>query len=194
MKRLVVLLFPIVAVAVMCGSAHAQVYFVTYFSNANTASAPNAAVRFINDGDTEANLWADYYIFDDSQELQECCSCIITPDGYNSEWINAAKTDSLTGNTVTGKVLTRGVIKVISDSVGNPFAPVPTQGLLGTAVHVQNTTAYNGAGTYAITEAPFAAGVLAKSELTALGELCAAAEVLGSGKGVCSCTPEDYDF
>jgi hypothetical protein len=204
MKRLGLLLFLILAVALMGGSALAQntggnyggdnsVYFVTYFSNANTPGAPNAAVRFVNDGDTEANLYADYYVFDDSQELQECCSCQITPDGVNSEWINQAKTDSLTGNTVTGKKLTRGVLKVISDSTGNATDACPTPGLRGTAVHVQNTS-FNSTVSYGVTETPFADSNLVPSEQSQLQNLCSYAQVLGSGKGVCSCTPEDSDF
>ena len=61
-----------------------SVYFVSYFSN-NVAAAPDATVRFINDGDTGGNLWAAFYVFDDSQELTECCACQITPDGLLSE-------------------------------------------------------------------------------------------------------------
>ncbi len=183
------------ALALMLGgNALAQgdnsTYFVTYYSNANTTGAPNAVVRFINDGDTEATLWADYYVFDDSQELQECCSCAITADGLNSEYVNAAKTDSLTGNSLTGKINTRGVIKVISDSAGNPTAPVPTAGLRGFGVHVQKT----GTSSYAVTETRFADSNLAASEETLLAELCSFEITLGSGQGVCSCTPEDYDF
>ena len=93
MKKLGFLMLMLALAVMLGGNALAQDnsdYFVTYFSNANTASAPNAVVRFINDGDTEANLFADYYVFDDSQELQECCSCLITPDGLNSEYINKA--------------------------------------------------------------------------------------------------------
>jgi len=166
-------------------------YFVTYYSNANTAGAPDAVDRFINDGDTEANLFADYYVFDDSQELQECCSCIITPDGLNSEYVNkVAGAPSLTGNTLTGKTLTRGVIKVISDAAGNAAAPKPTPGLRGWGVHVQKT----GTSTYAVTETPVADSNLSGSEQTLLGELCDFAQILGSGQGVCSCSTEDYDF
>jgi hypothetical protein len=185
----------LLALAVMLGgNALAQDnsdYFVTYFSNANTASAPNAVVRFINDGDTEANLFADYYVFDDSQELQECCSCLITPDGLNSEYINKASTQSLTGNTLTGKTLTRGVIKVISDAAGNAAAPVPTPGLRGWGVHIQALTTKT---TFAVTETRFADSNLSASEQTLLGELCSFAQILGSGQGVCSCSTEDNDF
>jgi hypothetical protein len=195
MKKLGFLMLLLALALMLGGSALAQGdnsdYFVTYYSNANTTGAPNAVVRFVNDGDTEANLWADYYVFDDSQELQECCSCIITPDGLNSEYVNKTTGEpNLTGNTLTGKTVTRGVIKVISDSAGNPAAPVPTPGLRGWGVHVQKT----GTSTYAVTETRVADSNLAASEQTLLGELCGFAQVLGSGAGVCSCSTEDYDF
>ncbi len=197
MKKLGFLMLMLALALMLGGNALAQSagdnsdYFVTYFSNANTTGAPDAVDRFINDGDTEATLWADYYVFDDSQELQECCSCYITPDGLNSEYVNNVKGQpSLTGNTLTGRVLTRGVIKVISDAAGNAGAPVPTPGLRGWGVHVQKT----GTSTYAVTETRFADSNLAASEQALLGNLCAFAQVLGSGQGVCSCSYEDYDF
>jgi hypothetical protein len=195
MKKLGFLMLLLALALMLGGNALAQGdnsdYFVTYYSNANTAGAPDAVDRFINDGDTEANLFADYYVFDDSQELQECCSCIITPDGLNSEYVNkVAGAPSLTGNTLTGKTLTRGVIKVISDAAGNAAAPKPTPGLRGWGVHVQKT----GTSTYAVTETPVADSNLSGSEQTLLGELCDFAQILGSGQGVCSCSTEDYDF
>ncbi len=108
----------------IAGSALAQsatvkgdnsIYFVSYFSN-NVAAAPDATVRFINDGDTGGNLWAAFYVFDDSQELTECCACQITPDGLLSESVKT----QLTAAPLTGKVPTRGVIKVISSCVVRP--------------------------------------------------------------------------
>jgi|SRR5271155_5339617 hypothetical protein len=195
MKKLGFLMLMLALAVMLGGNALAQGdnsdYFVTYYSNANTTGAPNGVVRFINDGDTNGNLWADYYVFDDSEELQECCSCIITPDGLNSEYINkTAGEPNLTGNSLTGKLNTRGVIKVISDSAGNAASPTPTPGLRGWGVHVQKT----GTSTYAVTETRFADSNLSAGEESLLGELCNFEEVLGSGQGVCSCSTEDYDF
>ena len=58
MKKLGLLLLPILAITLMLGSnAFAQnvgdnsVYFVTYYSNANTSGAPDGTLRIINDGD-----------------------------------------------------------------------------------------------------------------------------------------------
>ena len=82
MKRLGLLLLPILAITLMLGkNAFAQnvgdnsVYLVTYYSNANTSGAPDATLRLINDGDQataapegveNGTLWADIYVFDDS--------------------------------------------------------------------------------------------------------------------------------
>ena len=81
-----VLLLMLVAV-MLGGTALAQgdisEYFTTYYS-ANQANAPDAARRINNDG-VNGNMWAAIYVFDDSEELTQCCSCAITPDGVLSE-------------------------------------------------------------------------------------------------------------
>src|ERR1017187_6078995 len=70
-----------------------SIYFVTYFSNnLPAATVPDATVRFINDGDTSGNLWAAFYVFDDSEEMTECCACVITPDGLLAESVKTQLT------------------------------------------------------------------------------------------------------
>jgi hypothetical protein len=176
-------------------------YFVTYYANANSAQcvngavgAPDAVVRVINDGDTGSALWASYYVFDDSQELQECCSCYVSPDGVNSEDIN----NDLLGNVLTGKATTKGVIKIISSSTnpGDPTNNTLAAGLRGFATHIQraNPAANGGSGAYFVTEAPLAKSNLAAGEKSMLEQLCKFAAILGSGRGVCQCTQEDWDF
>src|ERR1022692_1943625 len=164
MKKLGFLMLLLTLAVIVGGTALAQGdnsdYFVTYYSNANTANAPDATVRAVNDGDTENNLWASIYVFDDSEELTECCSCLITPDGLLSESVNT----NLTANPLTMIKLTRGVIKVISSStesdLSTSFAPnTPTPGIRAWATHVQNLTPG-----YAVTETQFADSNLAASE------------------------------
>jgi hypothetical protein len=196
MKRLGLSLFPMLAITQILGIAlgHAavqnvgdnSVYFTTYFSNANTPGAPDATVRIINDGDTNGNLWAAYYVFDDSQELSECCSCLTTPDGVDSQSVNL----QLTSNPLTGRILSRGIIKVISSSTGDPTATTPTAGLRGWATHIQKGIA----STYRMTETEFADSNLSADEQWWLQILCHYEHLLGSGQGVCACTPEDSDF
>jgi hypothetical protein len=199
MKKLGVLLFLALAVMMLGGNALAQnvgdnsVYFVTYYSNANYGGAPSAVLRIVNDGDASTaetegkpngNLWASIYIFDDSQELQECCNCYISADGLLSEWVNS----ELLSNPLTGKVNHRGVIKVISSSNPDPTNNKLKAGLRGWATHIQ------AASPYSITETPLADSNLVSAEQVALQESCSFAITLGSGAGTCSCTPEDSDF
>src|SRR5271165_7016924 len=220
MKRVGNLVFAVLAVALMLGanafaappigppSGDFSSYFVTYYSNANTKGAPDATLRLVNDGDVAVseiegvpqfgNLFADIYVFDDSQELQECCSCVVTPDGLLSESISK----NLTANELTGRAETsRGVIKILSDFVGDPTNADPTPGLRGWMTHIQATIGGGGGtvnpkgpGPFYVTEDPLADSNLSGAEYAALSELCSLSITLGSGYGICSCTPEDHDF
>jgi hypothetical protein len=180
-------------IALAQGAGDHSTYFVTYFSNANTAGVPDQTVRVINDGDFNNNLWASFYVFDDSQEMQECCSCAVSPDGLVSESVNT----NLTGDSLTGRIKTRGVIKVISSSVaaGGPtnFTNTPKPGLRIWATHVQGP-APTPAG-YAVTETGVSDANLIASEETELETLCLYVNLLGGeGPGVCTCTAEGADF
>ena len=169
------------------GAGDPSDYFTTYFSNANTIGAPDATVRVINDGDTGANLYAAIYVFDDSEELTECCACTVTADGLTSEDVKT----QLTASPLTGHIPTRGVIKVISSASPDPTAPKPTAGLRAWATHIQG--AKPGTGPFIQTETAFADSNLGAAEQAALGMLCYYADTLLSGVP-CSCTPKDHDF
>jgi hypothetical protein len=213
------LLLPILAITLLLGgNAFAQnvgdnsVYFVTYYSNANTAGAPDGTLRIINDGDNatipsgegveNGTLWAAIYVFDDSQELRSCCACQITADGLLSESVNK----ELTVNEFTGRgEMTRGVIKVISSRSSDPTAPIPDPGLRGWATHIEATTTTFPSGPGAPVNAKEAGPwfttetALSDSNLTALeegnlGTLCSYGLTIGSGYGLCPCTLEYYEF
>jgi hypothetical protein len=192
--------FVVLTIALMLGgNAFAQdnsVYFTTYFAN-NVSAAPDATIRFINDGDTSTstnsgNLWAAIYVFDNSQELQACGACEITADGLLSE---SLKTE-LTNNPLTGKPVPNGVIKVISSSSNDPTATTPVAGLRGWATHIQSSANKypEGAAPYVQTETAFHDSNLVPTEQTLLQNLCYYAQLLGSGSGTIKCTIEDYDF
>jgi hypothetical protein len=195
MKRISYLLFSMLGTALLMGIASQvaaaqsvpstgddSVYFVTYYSN-NLAGAPDATVRFINDGDISNNLYAGIYVFDDSEELTECCLCQVTPDGLLSEDVKT----QLTAHPITGKVPTRGVIKVISYySTDNVLLLAP--GLRGWATHIQAASKT----AYAVTETKFAEANLTGAEEGLLQNLCYY-DALLSGQP-CTCTPEDHDF
>ena len=187
MKKLGFLMLMLALALMLGGTALAQgdnsVYFVTYFSNANTANAPDATVRAVNDGDTGGNLWASIYVFDDSEELTECCACVITPDGLLSESVNK----NLTANPLTSIKPTRGVIKIISSSSPSDTSTDPTAGIRAWATHIQKLTSG-----FAVTETAFADSNLSGGEQTLLQNLCYYDGLL-SGKP-CTCTQEDQDF
>jgi hypothetical protein len=219
MKTCGFVLFMLASALMLTGNALAQnagdnsVYFVTYYSNANTAGtistevtgavatgAPDAVVRIINDGDQATSdregvengpLWASFYIFDDSEELRSCCACLVTADGLLSESVNK----QLTSDEFTGRgQISRGVIKVVSSSTNDPTNPVATPGLRGWATHIQAATNLPETGPFLVTETPLADSNLGRIELSNLAISCSYGLTLGSGYGNCPCTPEDHDF
>jgi len=196
MKKVLCTILSILAIAlvlgVVSGTAVAQdnsTYAVTYYSNANTTGAPDATVRVINDGDTGGTLCAAFYVFDDSQEMQECCSCPVTADGLISESVNRY----LLANSLTSFVNHRGVIKVVSTApnsgVCDPTKGAATAGIRGWATHIQRATSG-----YAITETELHDANLASAELAGLQQFCSFEIILGSGRGTCYCGAEDYAF
>ena len=191
MKKVVFMLALAIIALTFSGNAFAQgdwsTYFVTYYAN-NVSGAPDATLRFINDGDTGGNLWAAIYVFDDSQELAACGACVISADGLLSEDV---KTE-LTNNPLTGRVPARGVIKTISSSSWDPTNPKPYSGLRGFATHIQRATPTS--GVYATTETQVADSNLTSTEEWTLANLCYYAGLLGSGQGTITCTAEDHDF
>ncbi len=207
MKKFGFVLFMLALALMLTGNALAQapvgdnsVYFVSYYSNANTAGAPDGVVRAINDGDQATTdvegvengpLWAAFYIFDDSEELQSCCACLVTSDGLLSESVNKQLTDDeFTGRAETS----RGVIKVVSSSTNDPTNPVAAPGLRVWGTHIQATSNIPEKGPFFVTETKFADSNLGKIELSNLAISCSYGLTLGSGYGLCGCTPEDHDF
>jgi hypothetical protein len=194
MKKVVCTILSMLAIAlvlgVVSGTAVAQdnsTFAVTYYSNANTAGAPDATVRVINDGNTGGGLCAAFYVFDDSQEMQECCSCPVSADGVIAESVNR----HLTANSLTQTVNHKGVIKVVStNGPCNPTTGTPTTGIRGWATHIQKGTG----STYAVTETELHDANLGATELTGLQQFCSFEITLGSGHGVCSCDLEDNAF
>jgi hypothetical protein len=178
------------------GAAKAQapdaVFAISYYSNAHTAGAPDATLRLSNDGTlTDASpagdLCAAIYVFDNSEEMLECCSCRVTPNGYLALSVNT----NLTSNVLTGKTLTRGVIKVVSSmptgGVCDPTTTGPNNnntqvGIRGWLTHVQKA-----ASGFQFTEEELLDSNLDNDEQADLAEDCQVAMELGSGAGVCSC-------
>jgi len=200
MSKLVCALLSLLAAALVLGvgTATAQDAYVDfgYFANANASGAPSAQLRLTNDGAEPEEgsapampLCANIYVFDTAEEMQECCSCEVTPDGYLDLSVNS----NLLGNILDhGTKPTRGIIKVVSSSflvakdLCTPTLFDPFSGIKGWLTHVQKGAT---AGTFSLTETPLTDSALNfPDELEVnLQETCGFVQSLGSGTGVCSC-------
>ncbi|MGA9041451.1 MAG: Ig-like domain-containing protein [Terriglobales bacterium] len=162
---------------------------VDYFSNAHNINAPDATLTLVNTGLTDGDLCAMIYVFDTSQEMNECCGCFVSQDaGTRALSINT----DLTSNTLTGATLSTGVIRVVpADAASNPTCNAgtvtPSGLVLAWATHIQ----YFGSGTFEVTENDPRMPPLSSSELTNLESDCAFMQKLGSGHGICTCGTGD---
>jgi hypothetical protein len=191
MKRhLLTISLVILGLCVLGVSASAQdVFKINYFAN-NVSGAPDQTVRIDNPGtDNTANLCAMIYVFDNDQQLSECCGCLVTANGLRT--LSVGK--NLTNNPLTGVVSNNGVIKIVSARVNNsPCDPTsnvyPQPSVRAWGSHNQNKV-----GTaYPVTETEFSDATLSEEELGFnLEEQCSFAQRLGSGHAICSCGKGD---
>jgi hypothetical protein len=171
------------------GAAKAQdvPFALGYYSNAHNTAAPDGTLVFTNDGaqgdsSPSGDICASIYVFDTQEELQECCSCKVTPNGYLALGVNG----NLTGNTITGRTLTRGVVKVVSARpIGGTCDATnlqPIIGIRGWLTHIEKVgTAFQ------VSVEDLKDSTLGGNEQNDLAEDCGVAIELGSGQGTCSC-------
>jgi len=158
---------------------------VDYFSNANTAGAPDGTVRITNPGTSGTGLCAAIFVVDVFQEMSECCSCFVSPDGLRTLSVNA----DLTSNPLTGVTLSTGVVKMVSTRASGTTCPIPTSlyptaALRSWSTHVQNSN-------FSITETASQDATFSYAEQVLLQNECHAIHLDGSGKGICSCGTGD---
>jgi len=142
------------------------------------------------------NICVNVYALSTDEQLDACCSCLITPDEVVSLGVNS----SLLVKTLTGATETSEVIKLIGSNAGattcaNSAASVTAANIVtggyvafGTTLHANPTP-----NVYATTETPFAPAQFilsgaagANDELHSLTGRCAA--ILGNGStfGICA--------
>jgi hypothetical protein len=188
-------------------SAQTDVYKVNYFSNNNPQSLPPTVaiiftgpwgtVRITNPGLTYGNLCAMIYVFDQDQQLSECCGCSVSHNGL----LTLSIRNDLTPNPLTGggnlvHVSNNGAIKVVSAAINDtPCDPTsnvtPKANLRVWVTHIQNLPPLNYLYNYGVTETESSDSTLGTAELAALQAQCAYANILGSGAGVCTCGTGD---
>lgn len=162
---------------------------VDYFANANTAGAPDGTIRIDNPGTSGGGLCAAIFVFDVNQEMSECCSCYVSPDGLRTLSVNT----DLTSNPLTGVVLNTGVVKIVSTlAYANRTCPtptsagnlVPTPAVRAWATHIQNSN-------FTVTETASQDATLSTTEVNGLEGQCRAIHNVGSGSGICGCGTGD---
>jgi hypothetical protein len=187
MKRIMIVACALaLALCTVNAFAQADTLKEDYFANANTAGAPDATVRLSNPGTyAYGNVCASIFVFDPNQELSECCSCLLTPDGLRTLSVDT----DLTSNPLTGVTLTTGKIAVVSTVPVSGACPLPTAvypaaALRSWGTHIQNSN-------FTTTETASQDATLSSYEISRLAKQCLAIEIVGSGKGVCSCGSGD---
>jgi len=160
------------------------------FFNRNYAvkSGDDGTIRLTNPGLTGGALCAMVYVFDQSQELNECCGCSLSDSGLRTLSLIV----DLTANTLTGKKPTAGSIKVVPADPGpnqlcDPTSISPDGVIVGWETNAQPA----GGGTFQVTEETMEQVPLSNAEETVIVNECSFAQQLGSGKGVCSCGTGD---
>jgi len=193
MRRFASIACTLALVLVSCGVLAAQtldVYQLTYYDN-NIPGAPldSSVIRVVNPGLTgspispdEGTLCANIYVFDDTQEMLECCSCPITANG-----LLTLSVQELTENPLTVTSF-RGVIKIVSTSTttvcdATTLAAL-TPDLRAFATHLQNEST-RVTPFLSVTEDEFADAPLSAVEASDLGTICSMVRYLGSGRGRC---------
>jgi len=161
-----------------------------YFNRANAvASGIDSEVLLANPGVTRTasnsgSLCAMIYVFDQNQELNECCGCSISDSGL----LTLSLVNDLTANPLTGTSPTAGSIMVVPSDIGsnpqcNAASLTPTGALAGSETNDQD----DGDGTFQVTESSFASAPLNSVVESSFAELCSFIETMGSGSGICSC-------
>lgn len=141
-------------------------------------AAPSGATLTFSD----SNICANVYVFSSDEQLQECCSCLLTPNALASY----SAIGDLISNTLTTAKPNSIVIKLLGtvgfrcnaatagqlDGLGFQVS-IPAPGLAAWARNAQGG------------ETPFQTATLTPAELARATALCAFNQVNGSGSGVC---------
>jgi hypothetical protein len=152
---------------------------VAYF---DATSGTDSTLRITNPGTTGQNLCAMVYVFDQDQQMSECCGCLVSQDGL----LTLSLTNNLLSNPLTGVQSTSGTVMVVSSdqpSSGSCDASsiTPAGIMLAWSTHLSQS------GTISSAEVPFSSSPLSATLSSSLQAQCSFIQQLGSGQGVCGC-------
>jgi hypothetical protein len=162
---------------------------INYFDLASAQqSGADGTIRFTNPGLTNGNLCAMIYVFDEKQEMSECCGCSVSDSGLRTLSLVA----DLTSNPLIGVPPPRGVLKIVpSDPASNPQCDPGSLTPSGMILAWGSNAQTQPDGTPQITESNFDLAPLSDGEASALVSDCTYLRQLGSGQGTCSCGSGD---
>jgi len=199
------------------GPQDPSTYNVGYFdvgepNSENGTGGGDNIVKLINPTAANGTLCAMIYVFDDDQEMGECCGCPLSPNKLLSLSVHNDLTSNWEGNA---NDFDSGVIKIVS-AVPNNVNPLPpafptcfsafgcnggcdptfpysqTAALDGSIIKASRSLSAGGPSNVTETNM-FAEGAPDATEETKLLTLCGFFGAFGnsSGHGICDCGPED---
>jgi hypothetical protein len=159
---------------------------IGYFTHATPDA--DATIRITNTGSTGKTLCAMVYVFDQDQQMAECCGCKISPDGLR---MFSLSKDFL-ANPLTGVSPVAGSVMIVTaDYASNPScnaASITPSGIgIAWTTHLQNVAASQST----TTEVPLSFSPLSSTQSSALQAQCSFIQQLGAGHGVCGCGKGD---
>ena len=154
---------------------------VSYF---DATSGIDSTIRVTNPGTTGQDLCAMVYVFDQDQQMSECCGCLVSQDGL----LTLSLKKDLLSNPLTGVASTSGTLMLVSGqqlSSGGCNASTVTPA--GTVVAWVTHLPQSKSGALTSAEVPFSTSPLSTTLSSSLQAQCSFIQQLGSGQGLCGC-------
>jgi hypothetical protein len=173
---------------------------VSYYDVGENGGAGDNEVRLVNPTKASGDICAMVYVFDDDQEMGECCGCRLSPNKLLPLSVNHDLTDNW---ALSGMDTNSGVIVVVptipnSGTAGGPnqngcdptaaYTEVPS--LNGWVTHVEHTNREDASSSSSVSVTPMAQDPTDTTEASYLIAQCLSNVSNGSGNGVCDCGPE----
>jgi hypothetical protein len=155
------------------------VFTVGYF---DATSGIDSTIRITNPATTGQNLCAMVYVFDQDQQMSECCGCVVSQDGLRTLSLNK----DLLSNPLTGVPSKSGTVMLVAadqstNTSCNASAINPAGTVIGWSTHISQS------GQLSSGEEPFSNSPLSATLSAAIQAQCAFVQQLGSGQGLCGC-------
>jgi len=163
-------------------------YYQTYFYNVSKYF--DASVTILDPGaNAPANICANIYVLNPSEEMEACCAVMLTPDEIVQTQVSSLVTNLLNNNGPHN-----GVIKVISSTVKSGPVPCPTgpssitpvSDLRAWITRIDSTNPVTLPALFGVTTTAFAQAPLNAAEQADLVQNCNFIKKFGSNFGLCA--------